>query len=481
MSTPLEWPRAAAVLDGPPNVATMDHDPNIIRLAQVTTVSQAEAYFVEHQHSTPVVLAMAVGLVTFEDADSNNNNITTTPDNNAMNANAILPADAPGGLVFYFKDPYQAAEKHRADKKNKSVDKRSKIMPQKHHLKDELLRRVKANDMPKPTKMPKTTAEYLKTLLEFPVRDVPSQEFILRQENKLRNFLIVQNKASADAAFCNTNARGNIWNSAVSYLRLFHVVVDDDIIGAYHHRNDVGDRLETDARNSSKRSATFYELAAEKYNDESFVPSTNVYLDLHNDFAKTIQLPQSICPTATPDSIKDKLQGCRSELAIMMSNWNTSGSGDGQKSDKTDDEPAGSQCNTICGDDRRAFLHGRKAYLLYMWQLFDDNDILAHCMSKLPEGMMASTECTAMVSVSSPQRKKHKPDNAEPLVHFATVAKAAQTMATSSTIRELERLENTLFVLQTQQVTETNPQMRDLLASRIEKQKLMIAKLQSTD
>ena len=56
----------------------------------------------------------------------------------------------------------------------------------------------------------------------------------------------------------------------------------------------------------------------EKFNDPSFNPSTNVYPELHDMFAKPIELKYDDAPTpATPDKIKDQLADARAKLILV--------------------------------------------------------------------------------------------------------------------------------------------------------------------
>lgn len=62
-----------------------------------------------------------------------------------------------------------------------------------------------------------------------------------------------------------------------------------------------------------------------------------------------------------------------------------------------DDEP-------VAGDVRSSFLNGNKSYLLYMWQLFDDADILerSESMLKGKDGGDSTHVPTTMASESTP-------------------------------------------------------------------------------
>jgi hypothetical protein len=91
--------------------------------------------------------------------------------------------------------------------------------------------------------------------------------------------------------------------------------MEDDIREAYVQRHDTPARDAFDARNCDERPASFYDLAAERFNSPEFNPTTNVYPDLHSDFAQSIELPFDTAPTpVTAMKIKEKFGEVRSHL-----------------------------------------------------------------------------------------------------------------------------------------------------------------------
>eukprot|EP00978_Attheya_sp_CCMP212_P046550 scaffold398330_cov24-Attheya_sp.AAC.1 len=67
-------------------------------------------------------------------------------------------------------------------------------------------------------------------------------------------------------------------------------------------RNNVLYCQALDARNSSSRPPTFYEIVAEKFNDSAFNPTTEALPNLHEYFANPIELKFEDAPTPTsPD------------------------------------------------------------------------------------------------------------------------------------------------------------------------------------
>ena len=72
-------------------------------------------------------------------------------------------------------------------------------------------------------------------------------------------------------------------------------MVDDNIRHAFGEANAVKTREELDGRNSGLY-RSFYEKAAEKFNDKEWIPNSLVFSNLHKDFKKSKPLPLNIAP-----------------------------------------------------------------------------------------------------------------------------------------------------------------------------------------
>ena len=71
--------------------------------------------------------------------------------------------------------------------------------------------------------------------------------------------------------------------------------------------HELGDREETDARNSPDKPESFEEKCAKLFNNPDYNPTTNVYSDLHANFSYPIESTQSSCPTVTPQKSRRNL------------------------------------------------------------------------------------------------------------------------------------------------------------------------------
>jgi hypothetical protein len=191
------------------------------------------------------------------------------------------------------------------------------------------------------------------------------------------------------------------WLGPNPYLRLYHVLLDDNIRLAYCKKDDVLSRMEVDSRNNIARPKDFYELAADLFNDPSFNPTTKIYSDLHDDFNRSIELLYINAPRVTPQKIKEKMADIRAKLVIVIENWERSGNGNGMLSRNMDDPDYGNfeDCDLI--DDNRAnFLNGNKSHLLYFWQILDETQILQSTLCVLPKTVSASVDNIPATTIS---------------------------------------------------------------------------------
>ena len=183
--------------------------------------------------------------------------------------------------------------------------------------------------------------------------------------------------------------------------------------------HELGDREETDARNSPDKPESFEEKCAKLFNNPDYNPTTNVYSDLHAIFSYPIELTQSSCPTVTPQKIKEKLSESRAKVVMLADAWHSSGNGSSQLVDKEENPLFGHfESDIIDGDDRAAFLPlGARPHILYMWQLFDENQMLHYTMAKLPKDYVASSNsvplCGDHQSNQAASKKRRKEEAEE--------------------------------------------------------------------
>ncbi len=112
------------------------------------------------------------------------------------------------------------------------------------------------------------------------------------------------------------------WVGKYPFLRLIHAIVDvNDIEDAYIRR-----AVENRRAPAAIASNVWY-MVSEKWNDESFSPTTSVK-DTNSDFALPIPIPFDAVANlslATPEKVEDKWNTMNTALKRIITNWERSG------------------------------------------------------------------------------------------------------------------------------------------------------------
>jgi hypothetical protein len=270
----------------------------------------------------------------------------------------------------------------------KSAKNRHSFVPQAKDLCDEILCRSQAYGLVG-AKTPRPKAWTHQKKIEWLTANKLMQgSCIMFVQREVDNFVQLLRSAGLERQQEEELHRGNeAWLGQEPYLRLYHVIMEDDVKEAYSKAFNVMTRAELDARNSSERPRGFYKLASERYNNYSYNPWTTTYPDLHDDFRRSIRLGREDAPTTTPVKIKEKLADVRAKLVIMVSNWERSGNGNGNRADNDNLEDGDVR---LQDDDRRNFLGTYKPHLLYFWQKLEEVFLCALQLQRLKKERLIS-------------------------------------------------------------------------------------------
>ena len=85
------------------------------------------------------------------------------------------------------------------------------------------------------------------------------------------------------------------WLTDIPYLRLYHTLIKDNIRLSLGEAFATKTREQLDGQNSNLFKS-FYEKAADHFNDASWIPNSLVLLDLHEDFNRSRPLPLNVAP-----------------------------------------------------------------------------------------------------------------------------------------------------------------------------------------
>jgi hypothetical protein len=223
-------------------------------------------------------------------------------------------------------------------------------------------------------------------------------------------------------------AGGSVIFTHTADLRLVHCLLHDDVKQAFISRHDCLDRRALDARNSPQRPKTWLEQIAAKFNSEDFRPESEVFPNLHNDFAEPINLSLHKCPgKVTTDQVKVWIADRKAKLVLLIDRWERSGNGDGQRLD-TDNQFGSVGDIHYQGDDRASFLKTERPTLLYYWNMLIKYDILQETVSILPNELAASSSSGNL-----------EPSAENSRVSLLAVAASSSTTAYSSKNRNKKR------------------------------------------
>jgi hypothetical protein len=296
--------------------------------------------------------------------------------------------------------------------------KKKEIKPSLDCLREEVKRRSDLAPS-NPTKAPKpngwNAAKCIEWLKENPILSDDDIAFLHRKVMEVRE--VVANgttQKSVNQESDGDRETGNKWIGPLPYLRLIHCLLEDDIKEAFLRRHRSKTIQEIDARRSDVRPDDVHDLIANKWNSSTFNPKTMVS-NCHYDYAQEIDIGYEVTrdfSRATPTKVKDKLAKMKSDLTSIISKWERSGQGDGgtiEESDEDDDEEVigdetsteqpkqdkfewgRSKGRTGAFDCRESFLGPNPSYLLYFWDVLDDNDLFDTTINRLSDEAGASS------------------------------------------------------------------------------------------
>ena len=233
---------------------------------------------------------------------------------------------------------------------------------------------------------------------------------------------------------------GNKWFGPLPYLRLIHCLLEDDIKRQWIHRNDPKSIQEIDARRSDVRPETVFEMIANRWNSNSFNPTTMV-TSCHVDFSIEIDIgfeATADFARASPTKVKDKIAKMKSDLTSIIEKWERSGQGEGGRLDDVEeleeddgyvpgslDDMLQETANGVsfewgrsagrrgAFDCRESFLGTHPPYLLYFWDVLDDTDLFNTTINRLSDeaGASSANEVPSIVTTNGKSSNSTRNDD----------------------------------------------------------------------
>lgn len=228
----------------------------------------------------------------------------------------------------------------------KLMKKKKDIKPSLEVLREEVKRRSERVDMSTSNK-PKPNGWSAKKCVEWlmtnPVSNEDDVAFLFKRAKAVKQ--VVENATQKVVTQSTRNRpseaeQGSKWVGPLPYLRLIHCLMEDDVKEKWIRRNNSKTIQEIDARRSDVRPENAFEMIANRWNSNSFNPSTMVS-NCHYDFSQEIDIGYDATADfarATPSKVRDKLAKMKADLSSIIHKWERSGQGDGGKLDEEDED-----------------------------------------------------------------------------------------------------------------------------------------------
>lgn len=311
--------------------------------------------------------------------------------------------------------------------------KKKDIKPSVDCLREEVKRRCVAQAS-NGTKIPKPNGWNAQKCVDWlkanPITSDEDVAFLLQKAEEVKNVVAnaTQKAPTQQGNQQGTDAEsetGNKWFGPLPYLRLMHCLLEDDIKDKWIRRNRAKTIQEIDARRSDIRQPDVHEMIADRWNSKEFNPTTMVS-NCHFHFSQEIDIGFQVTAEfarATPTKVKDKFAKMKTDLTSIIDKWERSGQGDGgvshdvEEDDDYDEEleeqasKAGSEEDegraepsrrdkfawgrsegrTGAFDSRDSFLGSNPSYLLYYWDILDQNGLFDTTINRMSDEAGASS------------------------------------------------------------------------------------------
>jgi hypothetical protein len=344
---------------------------------------------------------------------------------------------------------------------------RKKVNPTQKHMSQEIKRRAAVNGTDKPACTYWTKERLQLWLKENPVVEAEDVIFLIGEENKLFNTVSKARTEKSDAV-AGAAARAGSWTTNEPYLRLYHSIFHDETRDALMKMNDVMDRPVLDARNSSQRPETFFEIVARIFNDDDIVFYTECVPDLHYSFTYSTTLMFEDMPgPVDAEECKRRFADARAKLIKLISKWELSGNGFGQRAISDDDFGHLGEEEMEAGDNRGNFLDSMtKEHILYFWHLADRNELLKNVLSVIAETSSADSEnyqTTSTLSATVVTNSRRRSAETRAANDFRLImGSALTTMSVTAMLQELRGAEAQAMKYQELVITTDNERLKTL-------------------
>jgi hypothetical protein len=292
--------------------------------------------------------------------------------------------------------------------------------------------------------------------------------------------------AESEATVVSESSGGSrmAWTTNEPYLRLYHSIFHENVRATLMRMNDVMDRSTLDARNSSERPETFFEAVARIFNDDCIIFITDGLPDLHYSFAYPITIDFDDMPgPVDAEDCKKRFADARAKLIKLISKWELSGNGFGQRHVGDDDFGHLGPEELEAGDNRGNFLDSMtKEHILYFWHLADKNELLKNVLNVIADSSSADSEnyqTTSTTSSTVVTNARKRTADARAANKFCIVmGDALATMSVAAMMQELRAAEAQAMKYEELCITTDNPRLQALYMKYSSNEEQRVAELQ---
>ena len=172
----------------------------------------------------------------------------------------------------------------------------SEVKPDASTLKLEVTQRWKAYT--KSGRQPRPSNWKIDKCIEYlmenpiPTTEIHDLDWI---ESELEEWKGIQEMVNESQQHEDDQILHHMWSTDILYLRLYHTLIKDNIRSSLGEAFATKTREQLDGQNSNLFKS-FYEKAADHFNNASWIPSSLIIPDLHEDFNQPRPLPLNVAP-----------------------------------------------------------------------------------------------------------------------------------------------------------------------------------------
>ncbi|CAB9501760.1 unknown protein [Seminavis robusta] len=358
---------------------------------------------------------------------------------------------------------------------------RKKVVPTSALLIQEIKRRCMAANTKQPACKNWDKKKLVKWMQLYPLTEERDVKYVIEQEQKLFDLSTRMNEERASEK---KQGGHGAWAYPEPWIRVYECILSEEVRDLFVKSTQVHSRDELDARNSSERPETIWEAAARLYNDSDNVVLSSSLPDLHSAFAEVLDCSFEKMPgLITPDEIKRRFGDSRARLIKMISRWEQSGNGFGQRNEDDDDFGHIGENELQCGDNRASYLDSMtREHVLYLWHLADREEILKNVLSVIAEGSSASsTSCPSVAASAEASNARKRRKDEKYLAFFRSrMSLSMVTLSRASLFKELRETQDKETEYSLKVLEATSQQLSDVYMSRLATLREQIKIIQET-